>query len=186
MTPGNRPCRCCASGRCARRTAPARSRCRPCATSTSTFARRVRRPARPVGQRQVHAAQHPRRARPAQPPARSVLRPPSDRRERRRADALPARARRLRVPVLQPDPEPDRARERRAGHRHRRRPDAGRRSDRPRRPDAAARPLPGAAVRRRAAARRDRARHRQAPGRAAVRRADRRARLRRPASWCWR
>ena len=42
----------------------------------------------------------------------------------------------------------------------------------------AARPLPVAAVGRRAAARGDRARHRQAAGRAAVRRADRRARLR--------
>ena len=41
-------------------------------------------------------------------------------RRRRRADALPPRARRLRLPVLQPDPQPDRARERRAGHRHRR------------------------------------------------------------------
>ena len=40
--------------------------------------------------------------------------------------------------------------------------DAGRRGARPRRPDAAARPLPGAALRRRAAARGDRARHRQA------------------------
>ena len=39
------------------------------------------------------------------------------------------------------------------------------------------RPLPGAALRRRAAARRDRARDRQAARRAAVRRADRRARL---------
>ena len=37
-----------------------------------------------------------------------------------RAHALPARARRLRVPVLQPDPEPHRARERRAGDRDRR------------------------------------------------------------------
>ena len=52
------------------------------------------------------------------------------------------------------------------------------------RPGRAARPLPGAALRRRAAARRHRPRHRQAARRAAVRRADRRARLSRPASWC--
>ena len=42
-------------------------------------------------------------------------------RRRRGADRLPARARRLRVPVLQPHPQPDRARERRARHRDRRR-----------------------------------------------------------------
>ncbi len=34
-------------------------------------------------------------------------------------DPLPPRARRLRLPVLQPDPQPDRAGERRAGHRDR-------------------------------------------------------------------
>jgi hypothetical protein len=43
----------------------------------------------------------------------------ADRRQRGRAHALPARARGLRVPVLQPDPQPDGARERRPGHRHR-------------------------------------------------------------------
>ena len=51
------------------------------------------------------------------------------------------------------------------------------------------RPLPGAAVRRRAAAGGHRARHRQAARRAALRRADRRARLTRPGwscSRCWR
>ena len=47
--------------------------------------------------------------------------------DERRADALPPRARRLRLPVLQPDPEPHGARERRAGHRDRRRSDATRR-----------------------------------------------------------
>ena len=51
-------------------------------------------------------------------------------------------------------------------------------------PRRAARPLPGAALGRRAAARRDRARHRQAARRAALRRADRRARLRDRASSC--
>ena len=42
--------------------------------------------------------------------------------ERRRAgaDRISARARRVRLPVLQPHPEPDRARERRARHRDRR------------------------------------------------------------------
>ena len=82
--------------------------------------------------------------------------------ERSRADALPARARRLRVPVLQPDSEPDRARERRAGDRHRRASDGAE--------EALAlvglgerlRPFSVAALGRRAAARRDRARHREA------------------------
>jgi len=40
---------------------------------------------------------------------------------RRRPHALPARACRLRLPVLQPHPQPDGARERRAGHGHRER-----------------------------------------------------------------
>ena len=83
----------------------------------------------------------------------------------------------LRVPVLQPDSEPHRARERRARDRHRGVADAGGGGARARRAVAAARPLPVAALRRRAAARRDRARDRQAPGRPALRRADRRARL---------
>ncbi len=46
---------------------------------------------------------------------------------RRGADRVSPRARRLRVPVLQPDSEPDRARERRARDRDRRSPDDARR-----------------------------------------------------------
>ena len=92
---------------------------------------------------------------------------------------LPPAPRRLRLPVLQPDPEPDRARERRDG-------DARSRRE-PRDPremidlvglGRARRPLPRAAVRRRAAARGDRARRREGARRAPLRRADRRARLR--------
>ncbi len=87
--------------------------------------------------------------------------------------------RRLRLPVLQPDPQPDRRGERRPGHRDRRprrcAPDEALAHGRPR---AAPRSLSGAAVRRRAAARRHRPGHRQAPGGAALRRADRRARHR--------
>ena len=63
------------------------------------------------------------------------------RRRRGRADAVPPRSRRLRVPVLQPDPEPDRARERRARHRDRRRSDGPGGRARARRPRRAARSL---------------------------------------------
>src|SRR5262245_24768979 len=80
----------------------------------------------------------------------------------------------VRVSVLQPDPEPHGPGERRARHGNCRKPNAAGGSvaaGRAGKPHGA---FPGRALRRRAAARRDRARHRQAPGGVAVRRADRR------------
>ena len=97
---------------------------------------------------------------------------------RDRADRLPARPRRLRLPVLQPDPEPDRPRERRARDRDRRAADDARGGARAGGPRRAARPLPRPALGRRAAAGCDRARDRQAAGGAAVRRAHGRPRRR--------
>ena len=61
--------------------------------------------------------------------------------DERGADAVPPRACRLRVPVLQPHPQPDRARERRAGDRHRHAADAGRRGAGAGRPGRTHRPL---------------------------------------------
>ena len=131
----------------------------------------------PVGLRQVDAAQHPRRPRRADERPGALPRHRPDARRRGGAHRLPAPARRLRVPVLQPDSQPDGARERRARHRDlraarcRRTRRCGWSTSTPRRDH-----FPGAALGRRAAARGDRARHRQASGGAAVRRADRRAR----------
>ena len=142
-----------------------------------SVAGRVRRAARPVGHRQVDAAEHPRRARRADLrrgdlPATTNLTTADE----AALTDVPPHARRLRLPVLQPDSEPHGARERRARHRDRRAADDAGGGARARRPRPAPRSLPGAALRRRAAARGHRARHRQAARRAALRRADRRAR----------
>ena len=107
-----------------------------------------------------------------------------DRSGRGRAHALSPRARRLRVPVLQPDPEPDRARERRAGHRA----SPTTRWIRRRRwrwsgCATGSITFPRSSRAASSSAWRSRARSPSAR-RAAVRRADRRARLRRPACSC--
>ena len=90
--------------------------------------RRVRRAARPVRARQVHAAQHPRRARRADRPATSSTRIASS---RRRTRAALTAYRRTHVGFVfqfyNLIPEPDRARERRARHRDRRASDDRRR-----------------------------------------------------------
>ena len=98
--------------------------------------RRAGGAARPVRQRQVDPAQHPRRTRHCDQRRGLVPRPRTLGSRRRGPDAIPARTRRLRVPVLQPDPQPDRARERGAGHRDRTQPDGARRGPRTRRAGA--------------------------------------------------
>ena len=79
-----------------------------------------RGPPRAVRQRQVDASQHSRRSRPRDVRRRVLFsRRGPDGHVGPTADALPARPRRLRLPVLQPDPEPDGARERCARRRDR-------------------------------------------------------------------
>ena len=132
----------------------------------------------PLRQRQVHAAEHPRRPRRAHLRHGDLSRPEPHHCRGAGAHLVPPQARRLRVPVLQPDPQPDGARERRAGHRHRRRTDGPGRGAEAGESVGPPRSLSLAALGRRAAAGRDRAGGRQAPRRAALRRADRRARHR--------
>ena len=108
---------------------PARARrpSRRCAASRSRVQRRrVRRPDGPVGLGQVDAPPGPRRSRPADQPARSILEGADDQPAvRRRGHAAAPRPDRLRLPVVQPDPAARRHRERRpAVHDRRRGPDA--------------------------------------------------------------
>ena len=140
--------------------------------------RRVRRPARHVGLRQVHAPQPDRRPRSSDLRQPDRLRPRDRRDVARRPEHPPPHERRDDLPVVQPDPDDDRARERRAADDVRRRgarrargagEDAAR-AGRPRRAPGA--PAEGA-VGRRAAARVDRARAGQRPEDPPGRRADR-------------
>ncbi len=147
------------------------ARCRPHAPRG-----RAGRAARPLGQREIHAAEHSRRARHAFGRRGAVPRPADRAGRRAGADPLPAPACRLRLPVLQPHRQPHRAGECRAGDRDRRGADGaggGAGAGRPRRP---ARSFPRPALRRRTAAGGHRPRHRQVAGPAVLRRADRRAR----------
>ena len=141
--------------------------------------RRARRPARPLRQRQVDAAQHPRRARRAHRAARcgsaTTTSSAGDEaaltRYRREHvgfvfqfyNLIPSLTARENVALVTEIADA---------------PDGPRRGARARRPRGPHRPLPRAALRRRAAARRDRARDREAARRAALRRAHRRARRR--------
>ena len=159
----------------------ARSRSRAALRRPRSVPGRVRGAARPVRQRQVDTAEHPGRTRCARRAAGAGFSTTTGRRRRGRADPLSPRARRLRLPVLQPDPSLT-ARENVALVTE----IADASDDAPRRrwswsASATARPFPGPALRRRAAAGRHRPRHRQAARGAAVRRAHRRARLSRPA-----